>query len=71
MKRLPRRVDVERRRLLLMKRAERAIVGARALEWKVRAYHLDNVIRRRDLFDCVGWDRAHDFAREEGETLTD
>ena len=54
-KRLPLRTDRERRRLLLMKRAERLEIRARALERKIRADHLHDVVRGGDLLDvCVG-----------------
>ena len=52
-KRLPRRTDRERRRFFLMKRAERLEICARALERKVRADHLHDVVGGRDLLDCL------------------
>ncbi len=54
-----------------MKRAERAIIRSRALEREIGTDHFHNVVRGGDLFDDVGWDRAHDFSREEGGTLAD
>ena len=53
MKRLPLRADVKRRRLFLMKGAERLEVRTRAFEGKIRADHLDDVIRRGDLLNCL------------------
>ena len=56
---LPRRVDVERRRLLLMKRTERAKVRAGTLEGKIGADYLHDVVRGRDLLNDVGRDGSH------------
>src|SRR6266852_5777951 len=51
MKRLPLRADMKRRRFFLMKWAKRPKVRTGAFERKIRADHLDDVIRRGDLFD--------------------
>src|SRR5258708_36667400 len=45
------RADMERRRFLLMKGAERLEIRTRAFEGKIRTYHLDDVIRRGDLLN--------------------
>ena len=45
-------VDGKRRRLLLVKWAERLVVRACAFQRKIRADYFDDVIRRRDLLDC-------------------
>ena len=47
------RTDGKRRRLFLMKWTERLEIGARPFERKIRTDHLDNVIRGRDLLDCL------------------
>ena len=65
MKGLPYRVDVERRRFLLMKRTERAKVRARPLEGKIGANHLHDVVRGRDLLNDVGRDGSHARSRDE------
>jgi len=36
-----------------MKRAKRLEGRAGAFEWKIRADHFNDVIRRRDLFDIL------------------
>lgn len=50
---LPLRAHVKRRRFFLMKRAQGFEISARSLNRKIRADHLDDVIRRSDLFDCL------------------
>jgi hypothetical protein len=40
---------MERRRFLLMKWTERFEICAGAFQWEIRANHLDDVVRRRDL----------------------
>src|SRR5450432_3908532 len=52
-KRLPLGAHREGRCFFLMKGAERLEGGAGAFEWKIRADHFDDVIRRRDLFDIL------------------
>src|SRR4029434_7456197 len=46
---LPARADHERRRFLLMKRAERLEICSGAFERKIRADHFDNIIRGSHL----------------------
>ena len=50
-----------------MKRAKRLEIRARPFERKVGTDHLDDVVRRRDLFDGFSWDCSHEnvgfFAR--------
>ena len=61
-KRLPLRVDVKRRRLFLMKRAERLEIRAGSFHWKIRTDYLDDVVRRCDLFNCFGRNHRLDFS---------
>lgn len=61
MERLPLRTDVERWRFLLMKWTERFEIRPGALERKIRADYLDNVVRGRDLLDRVCWNLAQVF----------
>ena len=49
MKRLALRIDVKRRRLFLMERTERLEIYAGTFQRKIRADHLDDVVRPRDL----------------------
>lgn len=58
-KRLPLRADMKGGGLFLMERAERFEISAGALERKIRANHLNDIIRCSDLFDCLCWNRAH------------
>src|SRR4051812_27354053 len=58
-KSLPARTDGERRRFLLMKWAERLEIRSRTLERKIRAYHLNDVVRGSDLLDVLRRDQAH------------
>ena len=51
MKRLPARAHHERRRFLLVKRAERLEICSRAFQWKIRTDHFDNIVRCGDLLD--------------------
>src|ERR1700719_3505788 len=51
MKRLPLWADVKRRRFFLMKWAKRPEVRTRAFEWKIRADHLNDIIRCGDLLN--------------------
>lgn len=51
MERLPLRAHMKRRRLFLMKGTERLEVRTRAFERKIRADHLNDIIRRGDLLD--------------------
>ena len=51
--RLPLGTDMERRRLFLMKWAKRLEIRAGAFERKIRTNHLDDVVGRSDLFDCL------------------
>ena len=53
MKRLALRTDVERWRLLLVKRAECFEVRARAFQRKIGTDHLDHIIGGGDLLDCL------------------
>ena len=53
MKGLPARTDGEGWRFLLVKRTERLEVRARALERKIRADHLHDIVGRSDLLDVV------------------
>ena len=62
MKRLPLRRDRKRWRFLLMKWTKRLEGRSRPLQWKIGADHLHDVIRARDLFDCLGRNR-HFFVR--------
>src|SRR5439155_1185478 len=55
MKRLPLRTDVERGRFLLVKRAERFEVRARAFEREIRPDHVDDIVRGGDLLDGLRW----------------
>jgi hypothetical protein len=59
MKCLPLWTDMEGGRLFLMKWAERSEIRTGAFQWKIRANHLNDVIRGGDLFDCLCWDGAH------------
>src|SRR6266704_5344548 len=43
-----------------MKRAKRLEICARSFEGKIGTDHLDDVVRRRDLFDGFSWDYSHD-----------
>ena len=56
---LPARADRERGRFLLMKWAERLEICAGAFERKIRADHVDDVIRGSDLLDRFRRDRSH------------
>src|SRR6266480_5715649 len=56
---LPARADHERRRFLLMKRAERLEICSGTFERKIRAYHFDNIIRGSNLLDRFRRDRSH------------
>jgi hypothetical protein len=59
MKCLPTRADGERRRLLLMKRAERLEICASAFERKIRADYVYDVVRGSNLLDHFRRDRSH------------
>ena len=52
MKRLSLRVDVKRRRFLLMKWTECLKIRPRALQWKIGADHFDDVVGGGNLLDC-------------------
>ena len=65
-KRLPLRLDRERWRLFLMKRTERLEIRAGALQRKIRSDHFHDVIRARDLLDCLGRDRHFFFVLGSG-----
>ncbi len=56
---LPARADHERGRFLLMKWAERLKICTRAFERKIRANHVDNIIRGSNLLDRFRRDRSH------------
>src|SRR5437667_2654874 len=43
-----------------MKRAKRLEICARSFERKIGTDHLDDVVRRRDLFDGFSWDCSHE-----------
>src|SRR5260370_40894586 len=43
-----------------MKRAKRLEIRARPFERKIGTDHLDDVVRRRDLFDSFCWDCSHE-----------
>jgi len=53
--RLPLRTDMERRRFLLMKWAERPEIRARAFNREIRPDHVDDVVRGGDLLDGLRW----------------
>ena len=59
MKSLPARAHHERRRLFLMKRAERPEIRSRAFHGEIRADHFNDVVRSSDLLDCFRRDRSH------------
>src|SRR5256885_536713 len=59
MKCLTRRTDMKRRRLFLVKRAKRPKIRSGTFQREIRANHLDDVIRRRDLLDCLCWNGRH------------
>ena len=59
MKRLPARTHHERRRLFLMKGAERLEIGSRAFQRKIRTNYFDDIVRGRDLLDRFRRDRSH------------
>src|SRR5205085_4750099 len=71
MKRLTLRAHVKRGRFLLMERAERLEIGARAFERKVGTNHFDNIISRGDLLDCFWWNHVRRlfFARLLNEAM--
>ena len=52
MKCLPARAYHERGCCFLMKRAESLKIRSRTFQRKIRTNHIDDVIGRRDLFDC-------------------
>ena len=47
------RTNDKRRSPFLMKRAKRFEARSGTFEWEVRSDHLDDVIRRRDLFEVL------------------
>ena len=59
MKRLPARTHHERRRLFLMKGAERLEIGSRAFQRKIRTNYFDDIVRGRNLLDRFRRDRSH------------
>jgi len=71
MKRLALRTDMERRSFFLMKWAERFEICAGSFQWKIRANHFGDVVRRSDLLYCLG--RNHSllfFARLLSEAMS-
>ena len=44
-----------------MKRAKRLEIRARSFERKIGTDHLDDVVRRSNLFDGFRWDRSHEM----------
>lgn len=72
-KRLPLRADMKRRCLLLVKRTERLEIRARSLERKIGADHLNDIIRRGDLFNDLCRNGAHYngfFTRSDEEAMS-
>jgi hypothetical protein len=65
---LPLRADGERRRALVVKRAQSLERRSRPLQAHVRANHLDDIIRRGDLLDDLLGDARHAPGRIGGET---
>src|SRR6266446_929341 len=54
------RAHVKGRRFLLMEWAKGLEICSRSFERKIGTDHLDNVVRRRDLFDSFSWDCSHE-----------
>ena len=50
---------MERRRFLLVEWAKRLEICPCSFQRKIGADHLDDIVRRRDLFDGFGWDCSH------------
>ena len=59
MKRLALRTNVKRWGLFLVERAQRLEIRAGAPQRKIRANHLDDIVRRGDLLDCFCWNTGH------------
>src|SRR6266516_6501895 len=55
------RTHMERWRFLLMKWAKRPEIRSRSFERKIGADHLDDIVRRSDLFDGFRWDSSHEM----------
>src|SRR2546430_8425164 len=51
---------MERRRFLLMKWANRLKIRSRSFERKIGTDHLDDIVRRSNLFDGFRWDCSHE-----------
>ena len=58
---LPRGVHMEGWGLLLMERAERTEARSRALERKIRADQINDVVRIADALDCFLGDESHNL----------
>ena len=59
MKCLPARAHYERRRFLLMKRAERLKIRSCTFEREIRADYFNDIVRACDLLDCFQRNRSH------------